>query len=72
LTFIDGNTSTNPYNDVDLTDPTNSRAGTFGYTVSSVPEPSSGWLILSGLGLAGLAAVWRNSRRRANKRALGF
>jgi len=69
LTFIDGNTSTNPYNDADLTDPTNSRAGTFSYTVSSVPEPSSGLLLLLGLGLAGLAAAWRNAGRRANKLA---
>ena len=60
LTFIDGNTSTDPWTDADLTNPDNGRAGTFSYSAAPVPEPSSGVLVLSVLGLAGLAAAWRN------------
>jgi PEP-CTERM motif len=60
LNFTDGNNTTDTYTDADLKDPTNSRAGTFSYTVSqATPEPSSGLLLLSGLGLAALAAAWR-------------
>jgi hypothetical protein len=55
-TFLDGNTSTNPYTDEDLTDPSSSRSGTFGYSLVSVPEPSYGLLVACTLGLAPL---WR-------------
>lgn len=62
--FIDGNNSTDPYSDQDLIDPTNSRAGTFAYTVSAaaVPEPGSGWLVFSMVGMA--AARRMRGRRR--------
>lgn len=61
LNFVDGNNSTDTYTDADLTDPTNSRSGTFSYTVTqATPEPSSGMLLLSGMGLA-LAAGWRKA-----------
>jgi PEP-CTERM motif len=60
LNFVDGNNSTDIYTDADLTDPSNSRSGTFSYTIAqATPEPSSGLLLLSGLGLAALAAAWR-------------
>ena len=59
FTYIDGNTSTDPFTDNDITTPSNSRSGTFSYTVSAVPEPASGMLVLSGLGLAVLAAAGR-------------
>ena len=59
LNFTDGNNTTDTYTDADLTDPTNSRSGTFSYTVQATPEPSSGLLLFSGLGLATLLAAWR-------------
>ncbi len=60
LNFVDGNNSTDTYTDADLTDPTNSRSGTFSYTVvQATPEPSSGLLLFSGLGLAALISAWR-------------
>jgi|SRR5690348_11713593 len=63
LNFVDGNNSTDIYTDADLTDPSNSRSGTFSYTVSqATPEPSSGMLLLSGLGLAALAAAGQKAQ----------
>ena len=66
INFVDGNNSTDTYTDVDLTRTGNDRSGTFSYTiVQATPEPSSGLLLLSGLGLAALAAAGRkllNSR----------
>jgi len=60
LNFVDGNNSTDTYTDVDLTRTGNDRSGTFSYTVSqATPEPSSGLLLLFGLGFAALAAAWR-------------
>jgi hypothetical protein len=61
LNFTDGNNTTDTYTDADLTDPSNSRSGTFSYTVSqaTTPEPSSGLLVLFGLGFAALAVAWR-------------
>ena len=59
-TLIDGNTSTDPFQNNDLTqealgDFTNDRSGTFAYTVSAAPEPSSALLLACGLLLLGLA-----------------
>jgi hypothetical protein len=69
LTFIDGNTTSDPFTNNDLTlegqtppDFSNDRSGTFSYTVSAVPEPPAGLLLASGLLLAGLAG----------RRVLGF
>ena len=62
--FLDGNASTNTYSNLGNTNPTGDNSGTFGYTVST-PEPSSGLLLLSAVGLATLAGAWRkvlNSR----------
>ena len=60
LNFVDGNNTTDTYTDADLVDPSNSRSGTFSYTIAqATPEPSSGLLLFSGLGLAALAAAWR-------------
>ena len=59
LTFTDGNNSTDLYTNADLTTPANTTSGTLGYTVAAVPEPSSGILLFSGLGLAALAAAGR-------------
>src|ERR1035437_2018431 len=53
FTLLDGNTSTDPDQNLDLTDPSNSRSGTFSYSISAVSEPSSGLLMASAL--AGLA-----------------
>ena len=58
FTYVDGNTSTDPFTNTDITNPSNSRSGTFSYTVVATPEPSSGLLLLSGLILA-LAATGR-------------
>jgi hypothetical protein len=60
ITFEDGNTTSNPYTDTDLTDPSNNRNGTFSYSVAAVPEPSSLLLVASVLGLVALAVALRN------------
>ena len=57
--FFDGNASTNTYSNIGSVVHTGDSTGTFGYAVSSIPEPSSGLLLLSGLGLAALVASWR-------------
>jgi len=58
-TLQDGNTTTNPFNNLDLTDPSNSRSGITKYTIAEVPEPPSGWLLLTGFLLIGLASRQR-------------
>lgn len=48
-TFVDGNTTTNPFSNLDLTHPLNNRAGTTMYAVAATPEPTSLSLLASGL-----------------------
>ncbi len=59
VTFTDGNNSTDLFTNLDLTTPSKTQSGTFSYIVT--PEPSSGLLLLSGLGLAALAAARRKT-----------
>lgn len=45
FTYEDGNISSNPFENADLTIPSNNRSGTFSYSVAPVPEPSSALLL---------------------------
>jgi hypothetical protein len=56
--FFDGNSPTDTYSNVGITNHAGDSAGTFSYIVST-PEPSSGLLLLFGLGLVALTAAGR-------------
>src|SRR5262249_40261260 len=63
-TFIDGNTTTTPFTELDEGDRSNDRSGVSSYTLVAVvpplvPEPPSVWLLITGLALTGLMAWWR-------------
>jgi hypothetical protein len=66
ITFIGGNTTTDLFQNNDLTnealnDFSNDRSGTFAYTVSAVPEPST--LLLMSSGAFGIIGVMRRRFR---------
>jgi hypothetical protein len=65
--FLDSNTSTNTYSNLGTSNHRGDSTGTFGYTVSSTPEPSSGLLLLLGLGFAVLVAKGVNFSRRLSR-----
>ncbi|HET7208679.1 MAG TPA: PEP-CTERM sorting domain-containing protein [Candidatus Acidoferrales bacterium] len=63
ITLIDGNTTTDPWTnlDTDVPDHSNDRAGTLSYNVAPVPEPST--LLLLSSGAFGILGVIRRRFR---------